>query len=161
MSEEKSKVYMDIMAIQERIPHRFPFLLIDRIDSYTPGKDPKAWLGRKVIARKNVTINEPYFTGHFPHKPVMPGVLQVEAMAQAGAVACLGSNDGQSWDVLIAKINDCRFRKPVVPGDVLEIHAEITKEKAGIVAVTCKTLCDGEVISEVELVAKVFLRGEG
>jgi 3-hydroxyacyl-[acyl-carrier-protein] dehydratase len=153
---EKKEIYLDILGIQKKIPHRFPFLLIDRIDSYTDGPNPKSWVGRKVVARKNVTFNEPYFTGHFPHKPVMPGVLQVEAMAQAGAVACIGGVGGPAYDVLIAKINNARFRRPVVPGDVLEIHAEITNEKSGIVSVSCRALCDGEVVAETELVAKVF-----
>jgi 3-hydroxyacyl-[acyl-carrier-protein] dehydratase len=153
---EKKEVYLDILGIQKKIPHRFPFLLIDRIDTYTDGPNKDSWVGRKVVARKNITFNEPYFTGHFPHKPVMPGVLQVEAMAQAGAVACIGGIGGPAYDVLIAKITNARFRRPVVPGDVLEIHAEIMKEKSGIVTVTCKAMCDGEVVCEAELVAKVF-----
>lgn len=150
-------VFLDSIEIQKRIPHRFPFLLIDRILSYQSGPDPKSFVGRKVVARKNVTFNEPYFTGHFPHMPVMPGVLQVEAMAQAGALACLPT-DEVKLDVLIAKIDNCRFRRPVVPGDVLEIHAEITRERAGLLTVICKTLCDGELVSEVEIMAKIFPR---
>ena len=154
MSEKKP--FLDIYGIQKQLPHRFPFLLIDRVETFVNGPRTDSPVGRKVVARKNVTFNEPYFTGHFPNKPVMPGVLQVEAMAQAGCLACLGDDMGGNYDVLIAKIDNTRFRRPVIPGDVLEIHAEITKEKAGIVAVTCKTLCDGEVVSEAELVAKIF-----
>lgn len=150
-------IFLDSIEIQKRIPHRFPFLLIDRILSYEPGPDAKSRVGRKVVARKNVSFNEPYFTGHFPHMPVMPGVLQVEAMAQAGALACLPTED-EKLDVLIAKIDNCRFRRPVVPGDVLEIHAEITRERAGLLCVVCKALCDGEIVSEVEIVAKIFPR---
>lgn len=157
MSERK--VFLDIIDIQKRLPHRFPFLLIDRVDSYTPGPNPASKVGRKVIARKNVTLNEPYFTGHFPHKPIMPGVLQVEAMAQAGALACLPTTD-ELLDVLIAKIEEARFRRPVIPGDVLEIHAEIMKEKAGILVVKCETYCDNELVADVSITAKIFPRSE-
>lgn len=153
-------VFLDSIGIQKRIPHRFPFLLIDRILSYEPGPNPDSRVGHKVVARKNVTFNEPYFTGHFPHMPVMPGVLQVEAMAQAGALACLSGDSSEKLDVLIAKIDNCRFRRPVVPGDVLEIHAEITRERSGMIGVSCKTLCDGEVVSEVDIFAKIFPRTE-
>ncbi len=154
MSEQK--VFMDVLDIKKRIPHRFPFLFIDRIDSYTPSPNgDKSRIGRKVIARKNVTVNEPFFNGHFPHKPVMPGVLQVEAMAQAGALACLPF-EGEYLDVLIAKIDNTRFRRPVVPGDVLEIHAEIINEKAGIVFVKGTIFCDGELVAETEITAKIF-----
>lgn len=152
-----NKVFLDITEIQKRIPHRFPFLLIDRVDSYTPGPNPKSLVGRKVVVRKNVTMNEPFFQGHFPHKAVMPGVLQVEAMAQAGAMACLPTTESL-WDVLIAKIDNCRFRRPVIPGDVLEIRAEIMKEKAGILCVRAETYCDGEVVCEADIVAKIFPR---
>jgi len=150
------KVFLDILAIRKRIPHRFPFLLIDRVDTYTPSPEGEAVrVGRKVVARKNVTANEPYFSGHFPHKPVMPGVLQVEAMAQAGALACL-PNEGEHLDVLIAKIDNTRFRRPVVPGDVLEIHAEITKEKAGILCLKAAIFCDQELVAETDITAKIF-----
>jgi 3-hydroxyacyl-[acyl-carrier-protein] dehydratase len=152
----EKKVFLDVLDIRKRIPHRYPFLFIDRVDSYTPGPDgDKNRVGRKVVARKNVTANEPYFNGHFPHKPVMPGVLQVEAMAQAGALACL-PYEGEHLDVLIAKIDNTRFRRPVVPGDVLEIHAEITKEKSGIVCVKGAIYCDKELVAETDITAKIF-----
>lgn len=156
---EKNSVYMDIEQIKEKIPHRFPFLLVDRVDSFEHGPDPSAFIGRKIVARKNVTMNEPYFTGHFPHKAVMPGVLQIEAMAQVGALAAMAENK-EPHDVLFAKIDGARFRKQVVPGDVLEIHAVVTKEKAGILCVECKTYCDGTLVAEASIVAKVFPRGE-
>lgn len=157
MSEKK--VFWDVEEIMKKIPHRFPFLLIDRVDSYQQGPDKDSYIGAKIIARKNVTVNEPYFVGHFPHKPVMPGVLQIEAMAQAGALAAMVGRT-TDMDVLFAKIDGARFRKPVVPGDTLEIHAEIKKEKAGILGVSCKTFCDGEVVAEVDIMAKVFPRSE-
>ena len=150
-----SDFYLDINSIQKRIPHRFPFLLVDRVMSFEYGPDKEKMLGRKVVARKNVTLNEPYFTGHFPDNPVMPGVLQVEAMAQTGALACVPEENDQI-DVLIAKINEAKFKRPVVPGDTLELHAEITKEKAGILTVTCKALCDGNLVSQAEVMAKIF-----
>lgn len=156
MSETKQP-YLDVLAIRKRIPHRFPFLLIDRVDSFEHGPDPKLRVGRKVIARKNVTVNEPYFQGHFPHMPIMPGVLQVEAMAQAGALACVVGED-ENLDVRIAKIEEARFRRPVVPGDTLEIHAAVTKERAGLLSVEGKTFCDGELVAEVIVWAKVFSR---
>ena len=155
MSE--SKTYMDINEIAQRIPHRYPFLLIDRVLDFQHGPDTSKYNGRKIIARKNVSINENYFEGHFPNNPVMPGVLQVEAMAQAGALACAPENN-QSIDVRIAKIVGAKFKKPVTPGDVLEIHAEITNEKSGILFVDCKMFCDEELVSEVSIVAKVIKR---
>lgn len=152
MSE--SKTFLNINEIQKRIPHRFPFLLIDRVLDFQYGTDPERFLGRKIVARKNVTMNEPYFTGHFPDNPVMPGVLQVEAMAQAGAIACAPA-EGEAIEVLIAKIMDAKFKKPVTPGDCLEIHAEISKEKRGILQVDCKMFCDSQLVSEVSVMAKV------
>jgi 3-hydroxyacyl-[acyl-carrier-protein] dehydratase len=157
MSERK--IFLDNLEIQKRLPHRYPFLLIDTVDTYTAGPDPDSKVGRKVVARKNVTFNEPFFQGHFPHRPIMPGVLQVEAMAQAGALCCLPTAD-KLLDVLIAKISDARFRRPVVPGDVLEIHAEILKEKANILVVKCETFCEGELVADVLITAKIFPHSE-
>lgn len=152
---ENQKPYLTVNEIQERIPHRFPFLLIDRVISFEYGEDPKRMLGRKVICRKNVTMNEPYFMGHFPDNPVMPGVLQVEAMAQAGALACVPEADDRI-DVLIAKISEAKFKLPVTPGDVLEIHAEILKEKSSILTVDCKAYVDSKLVAETQVMAKIF-----
>lgn len=154
---EKQAPYLDVLGIWKRIPHRYPFLLIDRVDTFEHGPNPKLRVGRKVVARKNVTFNENYFQGHFPHAPIMPGVLQVEAMAQAGALACVVGED-ENLDVRIAKIEEARFRRPVVPGDTLQIHAEVTKEKSGLISVQCKAFCDGDVVAEVIIWAKVFER---
>ncbi len=155
MSQENQ--FLDIQQIQKRIPHRFPFLLIDRILKFEHGPSEDSFKGRKIVARKNVTMNEPYFTGHFPNNPVMPGVLQVEAMAQAGALAC-APDDNESVDVLFAKINGAKFKRQVTPGDVLEIHAEITGEKSGILSVDCKMFCEGKLVSEASIMAKVVKR---
>lgn len=156
MSKE-SKPLIDVIGIRKRIPHRFPFLLIDRVEKFEHGPDKKKFLGRKVVATKNVSVNEPYFTGHFPDEPIMPGVLQVEAMAQAGALACV-PEDNEKMDVLIAKINGAKFRRKVIPGDVLEIHAEIISEKGTILGLRCEAYSFGELVSEVELMAKIFLK---
>ena len=106
----------DIMRI---IPHRYPFLLIDRVVELVPGKS--------VVAMKSVTANEPQFTGHFPGRPIMPGVLMVEALAQAGAVAVLSLPEYRGKLALFAGIDECRFRRTVLPGDTLRL--EVTLEK--------------------------------
>lgn len=106
----------DIMRI---IPHRYPFLLVDRVIELEPGK--------RVVAVKNVTANEPQFTGHFPERPIMPGVLMVEALAQAGAVAVLSLPEYAGKLALFAGIDECRFRRTVVPGDTLRMEVTIEK----------------------------------
>ncbi|HET8571707.1 MAG TPA: 3-hydroxyacyl-ACP dehydratase FabZ [Candidatus Limnocylindria bacterium] len=101
------------------LPHRYPFLLVDRVVELEPGK--------RVVAIKNITANEPQFTGHFPERPIMPGVLMVEALAQAGGVAVLSLPENRGKLALFAAIDECRFRRTVVPGDTLRL--EITVEK--------------------------------
>jgi 3-hydroxyacyl-[acyl-carrier-protein] dehydratase len=145
----------DILSL---LPHRFPFLLIDRVDEILV-PSLKTRVGRRATGIKNVTINEPYFPGHFPHKPVMPGVLQIEAMAQMAALACVEVG-GPRADVLIAGINDARFRRPVVPGDQLVITAEVIKDRSPILVVSCRAEVDGQVVSEAELIAKFFILEE-
>ena len=110
---------LEAAEIMRIIPHRYPMLLIDRVLELVPGKS--------VVAIKNVTANEPQFTGHFPDRPIMPGVLMVEALAQAGAVAVLSLPQYRGKLVLFAGIDDCRFRRTVVPGDTLRL--EVTLEK--------------------------------
>lgn len=146
---------IDINKIQERLPHRFPFLLIDRVLKFSHGPDPLKYVGRKVVVRKNVTVNEPYFSGHFPGNPLMPGVLLVEAMAQAGAIACV-IDEVCKVEVLIAKITEAKFKRPVTPGDVLEIHAEVKAEKSSILTVFSQAFCDGVLVSQVQVMAKVI-----
>ncbi|MCI8489260.1 MAG: 3-hydroxyacyl-ACP dehydratase FabZ [Lachnospiraceae bacterium] len=110
--------------IMEIIPHRQPFLLIDTIEELEPGI--------KAVAVKNVSYNEPYFAGHFPNEPVMPGVLIIEAMAQAGAVAILSRPEHKGKTAYFAGINGAKFKKKVLPGDVLTLELEIIKEKGPI-----------------------------
>ncbi|MBU3218765.1 3-hydroxyacyl-ACP dehydratase FabZ [Clostridium algidicarnis] len=112
---------LDIKEIQEIIPHRYPMLLLDRVEELEPGK--------RVVAIKNVTINEQFFQGHFPVEPVMPGVLMIEALAQAGAVAILSMEEFKGKIAYFAGINKAKFRKKVVPGDTLKLEVEITKLK--------------------------------
>jgi 3-hydroxyacyl-[acyl-carrier-protein] dehydratase len=118
---------MTIEEIKEYLPHRYPFLLIDRVDEYEQGK--------RLVATKNVTVNEPFFPGHFPHYAVMPGVLIVEAMAQAAAVLSLRSlghkNDGK-WVYYFVGIDGARFKRPVVPGDTLTIEVTQGPQKRGM-----------------------------
>lgn len=133
---------MNIQEIKEIIPHRYPFLLIDRIEELV--------VGEKVIAKKNVTINEPFFQGHFPEEPVMPGVLIVEAMAQAGAVALLSLPELKGKTAYFGGIDKAKFRRKVVPGDTLYLEVEIVKVKGhagvgkGIAYVDDKKVAEAE-----------------
>lgn len=120
-------ISMDIKKILEYLPHRYPFLLVDRVLSCDPGKT--------IVAIKNVTMNEPFFQGHFPNYPVMPGVLIIESMAQAAAILTFHSEqakpDKQSVYFFVG-IDNARFKRPVVPGDQLRLHVEITRHVRGI-----------------------------
>jgi 3-hydroxyacyl-[acyl-carrier-protein] dehydratase len=127
----------DIMRI---IPHRYPFLLIDRVVELEPGK--------RVVAIKSVTANEPQFTGHFPDRPIMPGVLMVEALAQAGAVAVLSLPEYRGKLVLFAGIDDCRFRRTVLPGDQLLLKVELEKLRGMFGRARAVASVDGEVAVE-------------
>ncbi len=134
---------MEIKDIMNILPHRPPFLLIDRIEEIVEGE--------KIVAIKNVTMNEPYFVGHFPQEPVMPGVLIVEAMAQAGAVAVLSMDKFKGKTAYFGGIDKAKFRKKVVPGDTLRIEVEIIKLKLnagigkGIAYVDGKKACEAEI----------------
>jgi len=137
---------MTIEEIKEYLPHRYPFLLIDRVEEYEKDK--------RLVAIKNVTANEPFFPGHFPHYHVMPGVLIVEAMAQAAAVLSLRSlghkNDGK-WVYYFVGIDGARFKKPVVPGDTLRIEITPGSQKRGIGKYFAKATVEGALAAEAEL----------
>ncbi|EOL42889.1 3-hydroxyacyl-ACP dehydratase FabZ [Enterococcus caccae] len=134
---------MNIQEIKEIIPHRYPFLLLDTVEEIV--------VGEKVIAKKNVTINEPFFQGHFPGEPVMPGVLILEALAQAGAVALLSIPDFKGKTAYFGGIDKAKFRQKVVPGDTLMLEVEIMKVKsrAGIGKGTATV--NGKKVAEAEL----------
>jgi beta-hydroxyacyl-ACP dehydratase FabZ len=149
------KVAYKIEDILRILPHRFPFLLIDRVLSVVEGPNSDSRMGRKVVAIKNVTFNEPYFMGHFPHRPVMPGVLQIETMAQAGALAAFRETDPPQ-DVAIVSVSEAKFRRPIVPGDSLHVHAEITKDRGSMIGLICAVYVDGVKAAEAEMLAKVF-----
>jgi beta-hydroxyacyl-ACP dehydratase FabZ len=137
---------LDVPAIERVIPHRFPFLMIDRVVELS---------GEKVVALKNVSANEPYFAGHFPGHPIMPGVLQVEAMAQAGAVLAMNilADPGEKPLVFFMGIDKVKFRKPVVPGDQLRIEVEPLRKGGAIWKMAGRALVDGQVVSEAEFLA--------
>lgn len=135
---------MDINEIMKVIPHRYPFLLIDRILELEPGK--------RAVGIKNVSGNEPFFQGHFPGYPVMPGVLIIEAMAQVGAVAVLSLPEMEKKLALFAGIDGARFRKQVVPGDQLRLEVEVLKLRGPIGKGRGTATVDGQPAAEAELV---------
>lgn len=137
---------MDIHAILTKLPHRYPFLLIDRVTELEKGK--------RILAIKNVTINEPFFEGHFPIRPVMPGVLMLEAMAQAAALLAfesLGQRPDDKTIYYLAALDAARFKRPVEPGDQLMIEALLNRMKAGVFKFSCAGRVDGEVVVEADL----------
>jgi len=137
---------LDINEILKYLPHRYPFLLVDRVLSCEPGKD--------ITAIKNVTINEPFFGGHFPHYPVMPGVLIIEALAQAAALLTLKTANLQTNEdslYYFVGIDRARFKKPVQPGDQLILKATILRERIGIWKYSARAEVDGRIAAEAEL----------
>jgi beta-hydroxyacyl-ACP dehydratase FabZ len=142
-----------IEEIQRFLPHRYPFLLVDRVLEMEPGKS--------IVGLKNVTANEAFFQGHFPQIKIMPGVLIVEAIAQAGGILLNPSIDNPERKiVLLSKIENAKFRKPVVPGDQLRLTAQIIKLKSRICHLSGQALVDGEVVVEGELMASLLDLGE-
>ena len=134
---------LDVNQIMEIIPQRSPFLMIDRVEEYIPGES--------AIAYKNVCINEPFFQGHFPGNPIMPGVLIVEAMAQTGAVAVLSLEENKGKNALFWGIDKLKFKKQVVPGDVLKLEVKIIKRKGPIGVGEAIATVDGKLAAKGEL----------
>ncbi|HVJ59324.1 MAG TPA: 3-hydroxyacyl-ACP dehydratase FabZ [Burkholderiaceae bacterium] len=137
---------MDIHQILEKLPHRYPFLLVDRVLEVEPGK--------RIRALKNVSINEPYFMGHFPHRPVMPGVLMLEALAQAAALLSFADRNLQSDKnsvIYFVGIDGARFKRPVEPGDQLLLEVTADRAKAGIYKFGARALVGEELACEAQL----------
>lgn len=138
---------MDIHEVLEHLPHRYPFLLIDRVLEVVPNE--------RIVALKNVTINEPFFPGHYPHHPVMPGVLVVEAMAQASGILSfktMGKLPSDDSVYYFVGIDNARFKRPVGPGDQLILKAAVTMNKRGMWKFSCTAEVDGQIAAEADLV---------
>ncbi len=147
---------LDIHAILEHLPHRYPLLLIDRVVELE--------LGKRIVAIKNVTINEPHFIGHFPHYPVMPGVLQIEALAQAAGVLSfqtMGRTSDSGSVYYFVGIDSARFKRPVVPGDQLRLEVEIVRIARSIWKYAGRATVDGQVAAEAELMCTLREIGPG
>ena len=137
---------MDIHEILKRLPHRYPFLLVDRVIELEKGK--------RILALKNVTMNEPFFAGHVPHRPVMPGVMMLEALAQAAAILAfddMGVLPDDTTVFYFAGIDSARFKRPVEPGDQLMLHATLERAKAGIVKFSARAMVGDTVAVQAEL----------
>ncbi len=141
---------LGIQEVMDLLPHRYPFLLIDRILEFE--------MNKRIVGLKNVTINEPFFQGHFPGHPIMPGVLLLEAMAQAGGVMALKSipaEDVKKKVLYFMSIDKAKFRKPVVPGDQVRFELDIIKERGPIKSFKAVALVDGGVVAEAEMMAMI------
>ncbi len=138
---------MDIHEVMRHLPHRYPFLLIDRVIDYKPGES--------LVALKNVTINEPFFPGHFPHHPVMPGVLILEALAQATGLLAFRTEDSTGVDentiYYFVGIDNARFKQPVMPGDQLHLEVQVVRSMRGIWKFSGEAKVDGKVVASAEL----------
>ena len=146
------KMPMGTKEIMEYIPHRFPFLLVDKILELVPNK--------KVVGLKNVTMNEPFFQGHFPGAPIMPGVVIVEAMAQASGVLAAISTKQEKNDTLMyfMGLDQVKFRKPVVPGDQLLLELEVRQQRAKVMKLAGVAKVDGKVVTEAHLMATLGIK---
>ncbi|MCH8495377.1 MAG: 3-hydroxyacyl-ACP dehydratase FabZ [Balneolales bacterium] len=140
---------MKIEDIKKILPHRYPFLLVDRVLSHEPNK---------IQCLKNVTVNEEFFNGHFPHEPIMPGVLQVEALAQTGCLLYILDNDidPANYTIVFSAINNCKFRRPVVPGDQLIMEVEITAVKRQFITMRSVARVDGQVTCQLDATAALI-----
>ena len=140
---------LDIEAIKQILPHRYPFLLVDRILTLEPGK--------RAVGLKNVTANEPFFQGHFPQRAIMPGVLIIEIMAQVGGVMILSVGEHQGKLAYIGTVDNAKFRRPVVPGDTLEVEVELLRLRGNMGKVKCVARVGGEEAAEAEIMFALVL----
>ena len=140
---------LDIEAIKQILPHRYPFLLVDRILTLEPGK--------RAVGLKNVTANEPFFQGHFPQRSIMPGVLIIEIMAQVGGVMILSLEEHQGKLAYIGTVDNAKFRRPVVPGDTLEVEVELLRLRGNAGKVKCVARVGGEEAAEAEIMFALVL----
>jgi beta-hydroxyacyl-ACP dehydratase FabZ len=148
MSQEEASGAMDIAAIKAVLPHRYPFLLLDRVEELIPGE--------RIVGLKNVTANEPFFQGHFPEYPVMPGVLILEALAQAGALMMLREMATETKAIpFFTGIDKARFRRQVVPGDQLRLEVTVLKQRLGLCRLAAKAMVGDELAAEAEISAVV------
>lgn len=136
---------IDINEILNLLPHRYPFLLVDRVLEFEEAK--------RIVAIKNVTLNEPFFQGHFPGRPIMPGVLILEAMAQAGGVLAFKSFPEMKGSVFFTGIDGARFRKPVIPGDQLKLVVDVVKHRREIWVFEAKAYVENDVVAEARIMA--------
>lgn len=145
---------LDINQILKILPHRFPFVLVDRVLHMKNGTNPPNRVGRTIEGIKCVTYNEQFFIGHFPHAPIMPGVLIMEALAQVSALACYRPEDPE-FHIVIASMNNAKFRRPVVPGDTLRLTATITKDRGSMIVAEAKAYVGDALATEVEILASM------
>lgn len=148
---------LDIQEILDILPHRYPFLLVDRVIELKDGVDSNSHVGQTAKAIKNVSMNEPFFQGHFPQFPLMPGVLLVEAMAQTAALAYYRKGD-EKLNFMIAGIEKAKFRRPVTPGDRLEISAEVLKDRRNMILTECSVKVEGQLVAEATILAAISPR---
>lgn len=156
MAETMTQVNFDIRDVMRFLPHRYPFLLVDRVIGHEEGQ--------RVTALKNVTYNEAHFVGHFPELPTMPGVLILEALAQASGILAVlksGLRADSGLILYFAGIDNCRFKKPVVPGDTLLLHAELEKQKRDLWKFRTHATVDGVVVCEADMMCVLKNPGRG
>ncbi len=164
---EKNPFHLDQKQIQEFLPHRFPFLMVDRIleitsDHPVDDEDMKRKVGLKVIGQKNVAINEPFFQGHFPSVPIMPGVMIIETMAQVASFSMYPNaikkiqQQGESYQTVLVGLEDTRFRAPVTPGDVLKIETTVLMCRTSLWKFGCKAFVEGKLVAEATLLANLI-----
>ncbi|MCR4675126.1 MAG: 3-hydroxyacyl-ACP dehydratase FabZ [Lachnospiraceae bacterium] len=148
LEQRTEKNVLSAEEIAEILPHRYPFALVDRVEDYEPG----SW----AVGRKCVSMDEPFFQGHFPGKPIMPGVLIIEALAQTGAIAALSLPENKGKIALFGGIKNARFKKPVVPGDVLELRCHMIRQKGPVGVAEAEAKVDGKTVAKTEITFSII-----